>query len=155
LAAVVDLQRLGVVPGAMADLAVDVDVGEEVHLDALGPLALAGLAPAALDVEAEAADLVAAELGLPRRGEDLADLVEDAGVGGGVAARGAADGGLVDLDDFVDLAHAGEGFVVSGFELGTQELALEAGNEGLVDQGGLAGAANSRDADEAAQGETD
>ena len=86
LAAVVDLQRLGVVARAVADFAVDVDVGQEVHLDALGALALAGFAAAALDVEAESAGLVAADLGLAGLGEDLADLVEDAGVGRGVAS---------------------------------------------------------------------
>src|SRR6185295_5065508 len=97
-AAVVDLQRLGVVAPAVADLAVDVDVGQEVHLDALGPLALARLATAALDVEAEASDLVAADFCFPRLGEDLADLVEHAGVGRGIGAGRAPDRALVDLD---------------------------------------------------------
>jgi len=62
LAAIMDLERLGVVAAAMTHFAVDVDVGKEVHLDALGPLTLAGLATAALDVEAETAHLVAANL---------------------------------------------------------------------------------------------
>src|SRR5688572_21267765 len=93
LAAVVDLQRLGVVARAVADFAVDVDVGEEVHLDALGALALTGFAAAALDVEAETPGLVAADLRLARLREDLPYLVEDAGVRRRIAARRAADGG--------------------------------------------------------------
>src|SRR5690606_2209000 len=76
-AAVVDLERLGIVAPAVADLAGDVNVGQEVHLDALDALALAGFAAAALDVEAEAPRLVAADLGFARLGEDPADLVED------------------------------------------------------------------------------
>ena len=94
LAAVVDLQRLGVVARAVADFAVDVDVGQEVHLDALGALALAGFAAAAFDVEAEAAGLVAADFRFAGLGEDLADLVEHAGVGRGIAARRSADGAI-------------------------------------------------------------
>jgi hypothetical protein len=90
LAPVEDLERLAVVAFALADLALDVDIGEEVHLDLLEALALARLAAAAAglcgDVEAEAAGLVAADLGLLGLGEDVADLVEDAGVGGGIAS---------------------------------------------------------------------
>jgi hypothetical protein len=53
-ALVVDLQRLAVVALARADLARDVDVRQELHLDLEDPVALAVLAAAALDVEAEA-----------------------------------------------------------------------------------------------------
>ena len=111
LAAIVDLQRLGVVARAVADFAVDVDVGKKVHLDALGPLALACLAPAAFDVEAESAGLVAADLRFARLGKDLADFIEDAGIGRRIASRCAADGALVDLDDLVDLVRAVEQLV--------------------------------------------
>jgi len=38
-------------PPAVAGLALDVDVREEVHLHLMDPSALTGLAPAALDVE--------------------------------------------------------------------------------------------------------
>ena len=57
LALVVDLQRLAVVALALADLARHVDVGQEVHLDLQDAVALARLAAAALDVEAEAPGL--------------------------------------------------------------------------------------------------
>ena len=46
------LQRLAVVAGAVAHVAGDVDVGQEVHLDLDQAVALARLAAAALDVEA-------------------------------------------------------------------------------------------------------
>ena len=52
LALEVHLERLAVVAGAVADLARDVDVGQEVHLDLDRAVAGAGLAAAALDVEA-------------------------------------------------------------------------------------------------------
>ena len=55
LALVVDLEGLAVVALALADLARDVDVGQELHLDLQDAVALAVLAASALDVEAEAA----------------------------------------------------------------------------------------------------
>jgi hypothetical protein len=72
-----------------------------VHLDFYHAVALAGLAAAALDVEGKAAGLVAARLGFRQAGKPVADRRECAGVGGGVAARGAADRRLVDVDDLV------------------------------------------------------
>ena len=100
------LQRLAVVALALADVAGDVDVGQEVHLDLDDAVALAGLAAAALDVEGEAAGLVAARLGLGQAGEPLADRREGAGVGRGVGARRAADRRLVDVDDLVEMLEA-------------------------------------------------
>ena len=66
---------------AVADLAGHVDVGQEVHLDALHPVALAGLAAAALHVEGEAAGGVAVHPRLGQLGEEVADEVEELGVG--------------------------------------------------------------------------
>ncbi len=88
---VMDLQRLPVVPGALADLARHVHVRQEVHFDLDRAVAGAGLAPAALDVEREAPGQIAADLGLGGLGEQPPDVVEDAGVGGRVRARGAPD----------------------------------------------------------------
>ena len=101
-----DLERLAVVAGALADLARDVDVGQELHLDLDDPVALAVLAAPALDVEAEAARAVAADARLGHAGEQLADRPEQAGVGRRVGARRPPDRALVDLDDLVDVLDA-------------------------------------------------
>jgi hypothetical protein len=74
-----------------------------VHLDLDLPVAAADLAAAALDVEREAARLVAARPRLLRLGEQVADLVEQPDVGRRVRARRAADRRLVDADDLVEL----------------------------------------------------
>ena len=58
-----DLQGLLIVTAAVAYVAQDVHVGQEVHLDALLALALAGFAAPALHVEGKAAGLVAALAG--------------------------------------------------------------------------------------------
>ncbi len=78
------LQRFAVVALAVAHVAGDVDVRQEVHLDLDHAVALAGLAAAALHVEAEAARLVAAHARLGQLGKQLADRGEDAGVGRGI-----------------------------------------------------------------------
>ena len=62
-------QRLGIVALAVADVALDPDVGEEVHLDLLLAVALARLATAARLVEAEATRLIAAHFRLRQLGE--------------------------------------------------------------------------------------
>ena len=105
-AAVLHLERLAVVAAAAARVAGDEDVGQEVHLDAQHAVALAGLAAAALHVEREAARLVAAGARVGEAGVEVAEEREDAGVRRRVRARRAADGGLVDRDDLVDLVEA-------------------------------------------------
>ena len=78
--------------------------------------------------------------------EEVANEVEGFGVGDGVGARSAADGGLVDEDDLADefgafdVSAAGFlGLSFAGFAAG---VAFEAGFEGFVDdfvdEGGLA-----------------
>ena len=62
LALVANLEGLAVVALALADLARNVDVGQEVHLDLDRSVARARLATAAPDVEREAAGLITAPL---------------------------------------------------------------------------------------------
>src|SRR4029079_10761465 len=96
---------------------------EEVHLDLDEAVALARLAAAALDVEGEAAGLVAARLALRQAGEPVADHGEGAGVGRGVGARGAADRRLVDVDDLVELLEPGDLAVRPGGDAGSVQRA--------------------------------
>ncbi len=104
-----------VVATPVAHLALYVDVGHEVHFDAALAVPLAGLAAASGDVEAEAAGLVSPLAGFGKHGEEVAEGREDLCVGGGIGARGAADGGLVDADHLVDLVFAGERLVGTRF----------------------------------------
>ena len=115
-----DLQGFAVIALASAHIAGHVHVGEEVHLHFDHAVALAGLAAAALDVEAEAPGFVAACARLRYRGEDLANGREQAGIGGRIGARRAADRALIDLDhpidvfqtfDAVEMRRAGRGAV--------------------------------------------
>ena len=71
-----DLERFAVVAFALADLAGHIDIGQEVHLDLELTVARAGLAPAAADIEAEAARGIAARLRVRGRGEEVANVVK-------------------------------------------------------------------------------
>ena len=153
LALVVDLQRLAVVASAVADLARDVDVGQEVHLDLDRAVTGARLAAAALDVEGEPALEVAAHLGLRGGGEELADVVEDSGVGRRVGPRGATDRRLVDVDHLVDVLEAGDPGVTPGHGPRVVDLLGQRGVEDVVDQGRLAGAGDAGHGAEDAQRE--
>ena len=135
---VVDLQGLPVVPGTLADLAGDVDVRQEVHLDLQRAVTVAGLAASALDVETEPAGLVATDLGLGGLGEEVADLVEDAGVRRRVRARRPADRALVHPDQLVQLVKPGDLTVVTGHLTGAVELVRQHLGQDPVDEAGLA-----------------
>ena len=108
LALVLDVEDGGLVTGAVAFFAGQLDVGEELHLDRDGAVAFADVAAAAGDVEGEGSGGEVLALGVGLRGEEGADVVEGLDVGDGVGARGAADGRLVDEDDVVEVLGAGE-----------------------------------------------
>ena len=112
-----DLERFAVVALALANLAGHVDIGQEVHLDLELTVARAGLAPAAADIEAEAARGIASRLRVRGRGEKVADVVEEIRIGRGVGARRAADGALVDADDFVEEFLALDSLTAAGVDL--------------------------------------
>src|SRR5260370_12167807 len=100
---VADGESLRIVTAAATNFAHHVNVGKKIHFDAAQAVALASFAAAALDVEAEAAGAVAALARFGEHGKKLANGREDACVGGGIGARCAADGGLLDPADSVDL----------------------------------------------------
>ena len=133
LALVLHFERLRVVALALADLARHVDVGQEVHLDLDDAVALAGLAAPALDVEREAARRVAAQLGLGREREQLADQVERPGVGGRIRTRRAADRRLIDHDHLVERLGTDDPAVRAAGRLMVQVL-VERLDDDLVDQ---------------------
>jgi hypothetical protein len=78
------LESFPVVALTLADIALDIDVGQKVHLDLDDTVALAGLAPAALYVEGETSRLVTPGTGFRQAREPVPDRREGAGVGGRV-----------------------------------------------------------------------
>ena len=102
LAAEPDLEGLPVVAPAPAGVALDVDIGEKVHLDAQQAISPAGLAAPALHIETEAPRQVAPRLRFRQSGKPLADGCEGAGIGSRIGPRGPADRRLVDVHHLVE-----------------------------------------------------
>ena len=109
------LQRLAVIPPPAAHVARDIHVRQEVHFDAFETVALARLAAASLHVEAETPRLVAPLARFRQHGVEIAYGREEAGVGGRIRARRAADGRLVDADYLVDIRDSVNAIVRAGF----------------------------------------
>ncbi len=101
-----DLQGLAVKAASLAHRAGDPDIGEEIHLQAVGAVAFAGLTSAARLVEAEPPRLVAPNLGLRHQRVQAADFVENLDVGGRIGTGRPPDRRLVDVDDLVNIFHA-------------------------------------------------
>jgi hypothetical protein len=65
------LEGFAVVAFAFADIALNVDIGEEVHLDDVHALATTGFAASAFDVERKLSRFIAACFGFDGLGEDV------------------------------------------------------------------------------------
>ena len=153
LAAVEHLKRLTVVALAAALLAGHVHVGQEVHLDLDLAVALARLAATARHVEAETAGGVAAGLGLRDARKEVAQVVPQADIGGGVRARRAPDGGLVDVDDLVDELEALEALVGADGAHGALDGVGERRGQRVGDQRAFARTGDARHDREGADGD--
>src|SRR5690606_38193501 len=97
-----DFERLAVEALALAAGTRRVGVGHELHVELDDAVALAAFATAAAHVEGEAAALVATDLGERDLRVEVAEVVEELGVGGGIGARTATDGRLVHLHEFFE-----------------------------------------------------
>src|SRR5262249_13164163 len=115
------------------------------------PVALAVLAPSALDVEGEAAGAVAADARLWDRRKQLADRGEQSDVGRRVGARRPADRALVDLDDLVDLLQALDPIVPADRLARPEQLARQGAVQDLGDERALAAPGDTGDGRERAE----
>ena len=102
LAAQLDPQRVGVVTRAVAGRARRIDAGHEQQFDADKTFAFTSRAAALGHVERKAPGVVALVARRRRDGKQLADVIEQPGVGGQVRPRRAADRFLVDTHQALD-----------------------------------------------------
>lgn len=147
LALVLHLQGLAVVALALADVARHIDIRQEVHLHLDDPIPLTCLAAPPLDVEGETTRLVAPGASLLGAGEQLADRGEQAGIGGRVGSRGTAYGALVYVHHLVQVLQPLDAAIGGRGGLGRLiELSVGDTEQGVIDQGRLAGAGDAGDA---------
>ena len=155
LAVIAHGERLLIVALAVARIALDPDVGQEVHLDAKLAVALALFATAAGHVETEPPRLVAAKFRLGQLGEERADQVQGPRERGRIGTGRLTQGLLIDADHLVDLLDAEDGIVGAGKGLGTVQRAGERGVEHVFHQRTLAAAAGTGDDGKRAQRDLD
>ena len=148
-----DLQGFPVVPPALAHLAGDEDVRQEVHLNFQHAVAGAGLAAASPDVEAEPARAVAPALGLLGGGVEVPDVVEEVRIGSGVGPGRPANGALVDADHLVQVFQPVDSRAFAGVNLHAHQLRPQALEKHLVHKRGFAAARHAGDHGEGPQGE--
>src|SRR5439155_23201158 len=86
-------------------------------------------------------------------GEEVADGVEDARVGGGIAAGCAADGRLVDHDHLVEQFLPADFPVRAGPFLRAEPVPEQRAAQDVIDERALARAAHAGDAGESADGD--
>ncbi|MNN46664.1 hypothetical protein D3C81_1610530 [compost metagenome] len=96
-------QGLPVISLTLANLTRDIDIGKEVHLNLDNSIPAAGFTAAALNVEAEAAFLVAADLGLIRLGEQITNIIKDACIRRRIGTRRTPDWRLVNINDLLHM----------------------------------------------------
>src|SRR6266571_8927583 len=155
MALVAHSERFRIVAAAAANFAHHVYVRKKIHFDAAEAVTLAGFAAAAFHVEAETAGAVTALPRFRKLGEEVANGRENAGVGGRIRAGRAADGSLIDLNDFVDVLGA-EDFAMRGGRFRRAiELLCEGAIENVVDESGFSGAGDPRDNGEHAKRQID
>src|SRR5262249_50664762 len=147
LAAIFDVEDRGFKPRALALLANELDVGQELHLDSDRAVAFAHVASSARNVEREMAGVVTARLSFARRSERLAYRVVDLDVRHRIRPRSAPDRRLVDEDRVIDEFAAVETGEISDFSLPIAALALQPRVEAIMHERRLAGARNAGDQD--------
>src|SRR5277367_1601395 len=145
-------ESFSVVALAAANFARNVHIRQEIHFDAALAVALAGFAAPAFHIEAETAGTIAALARLRKHGIELANGRENAGVGGGIGARRAADGRLVNLHDFINVLDAGDGTMRAGLFHRAIEFRSERAVENIVDERGFSGAGDAGDDSHEAEG---
>ena len=102
------------------------------------------------------AESLRAEFGPERQhGEKFADGREDAGVGGRIGTRRAADGRLVNFDNLVDVFGAEELFVGARRFLRPVKFLRESAIQNVIDQRGFARAGHASDYRKQAKGNGD
>ena len=149
-ALVADLQRLPVVALALADIALDIDVRQKVHLHLDDTVAPAGLAASAFYIEAETTRRVTPGAGLVSAGKQFPDRGEEAGIGCRIGTGGAADRALIDIHHLVEVLQALDRPERRRIPVGRIQGRCGQRIEGVVDQGRFAGSGDAGDTGEQA-----
>ena len=146
------LQSLPVIPFSVTYLAGHVHIRQEMHFNFDNAVSAAGLAAAALYIEAEAAFFVSPGFGVSGGGKQIPDHIEHAGIGGRIRPGSAANGGLIDVDYLVQLLQSPNAFMLSGNGPRPVQVSCQAFVKNFIDQGTFPGTGYAGDAGHNPQG---
>src|ERR1044071_6478286 len=105
---IADVEDLRLVARALAIFTQEFHIGEELHFDGYGAIALACLTASARDIKAEVACTVSVLMGFRDRRKDFADRVKCFDIGHRIAAGSPAYGTLIDKDYIGNVLAAGD-----------------------------------------------
>src|SRR5580658_8066570 len=103
-----------IIPASAADIASNIDIRQKIHLNSLESVTLTSLAASAFDIKTEPAGFISPLTGLRQHRVQIADRREHLRVSCRIRPRRPPDGGLIDLDHFIDQLEAGDGGVRTG-----------------------------------------
>jgi len=133
LPTVFDQKGFAIVTFALAVFALDIDIGQKVHLNFPGSCTLTHFAPATFDIKAEPPGFVSPDLRFGHAGKEIADKSEYACIGCRIGSRRAADGRLVDVDYLIDITDSFNAVVGIGKQFGSVEMTRKNREKGFVD----------------------
>ena len=134
LAFILYFKGVAVVSLALANVAGDVNVGQEVHFDLFHAVALACLASAALDVKGEASGAISPCFCILGLGKQSANIGEQSRIGCRIGAWHTPDGALVNANNLIQVLKTCNFIVLAGIGDGTVEFIGEHGVQDAVDE---------------------
>src|SRR4029079_3547208 len=96
-------QRFPVITGPTANITKYINIGKEIHLDALHPVTLTRFTASTLDVEREASRFIGTLARLRQHRIELAEWRKQSCIGSGIRSGSSANRRLIDFDHFVDV----------------------------------------------------
>ena len=129
-----DFERLPIIAFSLADIAGNINVRQEMHFDLDQAVAGTGLTTSPFDIKGKASLPVASKLGVLRRGKQIPDIVENAGICCRIGARRPSDRALIQLDHLIHIFQPFNTVTFSGTGFCPVLLGRKSFIQDLVDQ---------------------
>ena len=142
LSLILNVKGIAVVSSAAADVTLHVNVGKEVHLNALYTVTLTRLTSSAAHVKGKSARIVALCLGVFGLGKKIAYICEESRIGCGVRARCSSNRALVNVDNLIEILESLDSVDLAGLGYRAIKLLCQSSIQNSVDERGLSAARN-------------
>src|SRR5690625_2996835 len=109
------LKSFPVIARTLTDLARNIHIRQEIHLNTQRPVTGARFTAPALDIEREATGLITPNFGFRGFGEEFAHVIPHPGISSRVRPRRPTNRALIDVHDLVEMLSAANGAVAAGY----------------------------------------